>query len=196
MELCIRAAPSKRQTNKTGSPYFTSDGMGRIPTIFLCSHQKVPGHGHGLYQKPMNLLRPHNIVKYTIGNPEYKALPELQKGNIGYVYMLEVYVDNFMSLIIPASWEQIRHIATAVMTGIQGVFPPDNINNDNPISEKMLKKRRGHLLNHKNTLGIQFQWGGKNYVAQRGKTQKTTHNPKRVDKGRQTRNNRDTFHGV
>jgi hypothetical protein len=63
-------------------------------------------------------------------------------------------------------------------------------------SWKKAEKKRGHLLNQKNTLGIQFQWGGNNNVAQRGKTQKTTHNPKWVDKGRQTRNNRDTFHQV
>jgi hypothetical protein len=54
--------------------------------------------------------------------------------------MLEVYVDNFMSLIIPVSREQISYAAMAVMTGIHDVFPPDD---DNPISEKKLKQGEG-----------------------------------------------------
>ncbi len=56
--------------------------------------------------------------------------------------MLDVYVDNFMSLIIPASREQIRYVATVVMTGIHDVFQPDNNDNNNPILEKSWKKER------------------------------------------------------
>jgi hypothetical protein len=55
-------------------------------------------------------------------------------------------------------WEQIRHVATAVMTGIHDVFPPDDINNDNPISEKKLKKGEGTYSNstRKTLLGFNF----------------------------------------
>ncbi len=105
-------------------------------------------------KNPMNSCPPHKFVKYTIGNPEYEALPESQKGNNRYVYMLEVYVDNFMSLIIPASGKQIRHVAMAVMTGIHDVFPPDDINNDNPISEKKPKKGEGTYSTRKTLLGF------------------------------------------
>jgi hypothetical protein len=107
-------------------------------------------------ENPINLLPPHKFVKYTIGDPEYEALPELQKGNNGYVYMLEVYVDDFMNLIIPASREQIRHVAMAVMTGIHDVFPLDDIHNDNPISEKKLKKGEGTYSTRKTLLGFNF----------------------------------------
>jgi hypothetical protein len=79
--------------------------------------------------------------------------------------MLEVYVDNFMSLIIPVSREQIRHVATAVMTGIHDVLPPDNTDKDKPILEKKLKQGEGIYSTRKNIIGIQFQWGRKNYVA-------------------------------
>jgi hypothetical protein len=92
----------------------------------------------------------------TIGDPEYEALPESQKSNNGYMCMLEVYVDNFMSLIIPASREQIRYVATAVMTGIHDVFQPDNSNNDNPISAKKLKKGEGTYSTRKTLLGFNF----------------------------------------
>ncbi len=55
--------------------------------------------------------------------------------------MIEVYVNNFMSLVIPISKLQLVHTAAAVMTGIHDVFPPnDGDDGDDPISEKKLKK--------------------------------------------------------
>jgi hypothetical protein len=123
-------------------------------------------------KNPISLLPPHKFVKYTKGDPEYKPLPESQKGNNGYLYMLEVYVDNFMSLIIPASQEQIRHIATAVMTGIHDVFPPDNVNNDTPISEKKLKKGEGMYSTRKTLLGFDFIGEGKTMWLKEAKCKK------------------------
>jgi hypothetical protein len=70
--------------------------------------------------------------------------------------MLEVYVDTFMSLIIPVSREQIRHVATVVMTGIHDVFPPDDIDNDDPISEKKLKEGEGIYSTKITLLGFNF----------------------------------------
>jgi hypothetical protein len=40
--------------------------------------------------------------------------------------MIEVYVDDFMSLVIPISKLQLLHTAAAVMTGIHGVFPAND----------------------------------------------------------------------
>jgi hypothetical protein len=55
--------------------------------------------------------------------------------------MIEVYVDDFMSLVIPASQPQLMHVAAAVMTGIHDVFPTNEDNNgDDPILEKKLKQ--------------------------------------------------------
>ncbi len=38
------------------------------------------------------------------------------------MYVLEVYVDDFMSLVVPTSYEQLQHVATAVMRGIHDVW--------------------------------------------------------------------------
>jgi hypothetical protein len=54
--------------------------------------------------------------------------------------MVEVYVDDFMSLVNPVSQEQLQHVATAVMTGIHDVFPEDAVDSNDPISEKKLIK--------------------------------------------------------
>jgi hypothetical protein len=136
----------------------TSLHMGWVesPSYFCAATKTTQNRAMDYTKNPIHLLSPHKFVKYTIGGPEYEALPESQKGNNGYVYTLEVYVDNFMSLIIPASREQIRHVTTAVMTGIHDVFQPDDSNNGNPISAKNLKKGEGTYSTRKTLLGFDF----------------------------------------
>ena len=70
--------------------------------------------------------------------------------------MVEVYVDDLMSLVIPVSQEQLRHVATAVMTGIHDVFPKDAIDSNDSISEKKLIKQEGRYATLKMLLGFDF----------------------------------------
>ena len=53
--------------------------------------------------------------------------------------MLEVYVDDFVSLVIPTSREQLRHVSTGTMTGIHDAFPANDNDANDPIYEKKLK---------------------------------------------------------
>jgi hypothetical protein len=76
-------------------------------------------------------------------NQDYKDLPERDELVKFFQNLLKVYVDNFVSLVIPASREQLRHVSTGTMTGIHNVFPADKINSNNPISEKKLKQLDG-----------------------------------------------------
>ncbi len=70
--------------------------------------------------------------------------------------MVEIYVHDFMSLIIPISQEQLRHVTTAVMTVIHDMFPPDNNDSNDPISEKKMIKEEGQYSNCKTLLGFQL----------------------------------------
>jgi hypothetical protein len=71
--------------------------------------------------------------------------------------MIEVYVDDFMSLVIPVSQLQLVHTAAAVMTGIHDVFSANNDDNgDDHISEKKLKKLEGQYSTIKTLLGFDF----------------------------------------
>jgi hypothetical protein len=54
--------------------------------------------------------------------------------------MLEVFIDDFISLIVPSSQSQLDHVATATIMGIHYVLPPDDIDANDPISKKKLKK--------------------------------------------------------
>ena len=70
--------------------------------------------------------------------------------------MLKVYVDNFMSLIIPATKEEMLHVATAVMMGMHDIFPAAADDNNDPISLKKMKKRESQLSTKKMLLGFKF----------------------------------------
>jgi len=71
-------------------------------------------------------------------------------------YALEVYVDDFMSSVIPTSQKQLEHVATAIMTGIHDVFPADIVDSNDPISEKKLLKGEGQYSLFKTLLGFNF----------------------------------------
>jgi hypothetical protein len=153
-------------------PTLLQMGWVESPPYFCAATETSKDVAMDYSEMPINSLPQHKFVKYTISDPEYDALPESQKSNKGYVYMLEVYVDDFMSLIIPVSQEQIRHVATAVMTGIHDVFPPDDDDNNDPISEKKLKKGEGTYSTRKTLLGFNFNGEEKTMQLEEAKQEK------------------------
>jgi hypothetical protein len=106
------------------------------------------------------LSTPHKFEKFVVGAPEYQALPEAGNSSVGFAYMVEVYVDDFMSLVIPVSREQLRRIANAIMYGIHDVFPPDKVDSNDPISEKKLTKGEGRYKTRKTLLEFDFDGEG------------------------------------
>jgi hypothetical protein len=86
--------------------------------------------------------------------------------------MVEVYVDDFMSLVIPVSMEQLRHVAKAIMHGIHDVFPPDNNDDEDPISEKKMKKGEGLYDTKKTLLGFDFDGDAKTMWLESAKREK------------------------
>jgi hypothetical protein len=71
--------------------------------------------------------------------------------------MIKVYVDDFMSLVIPVSQLQLMHVAAAIMTGIHDIFPANNNDNgDDPILEKKLKQLEAQYATLKMLLGFHF----------------------------------------
>lgn len=73
-----------------------------------------------------------------------------------FKYLLEVYVDDFIALVIPTNWKQIHHVANGVMYGIHDVFPEDASEREDPISYKKLVKGDGQFSTRKCILGFDF----------------------------------------
>ena len=107
-----------------------------------------------------------------VGAAAYTDLPESGHDQHKFSYMVEVYVDDFMSLVIPVSKKQLRHVANAIMHGIHDVFPPNNNDDDDPISEKKMKKGEGLYDTEKTLLGFDFDGDAKTMWLESAKREK------------------------
>jgi len=103
----------------------------------------------------IDTLPPHKFTNYVMGNQAYDKLPERHDSRNNFRYLLEGYVDNFVSLVVPTSREQLRHVSTGTMAGIH-VFPADDVDSNDPILEKKLKQRDGKHATKKVILGFEF----------------------------------------
>jgi len=119
----------------------TSLQMGWVesPPYFCAATETARDIASDYCDTPVGSLPHHNFAKYVTGAKEFNELPPTSK-NGRLFYALEVYVDDFMSIIIPTSQEHLEHVATAIMTGIHDIFPADIIDSNDPISEKKLLK--------------------------------------------------------
>ena len=106
-------------------------------------------------------LPPHKFTNYVTGNQAYEELPESDDSGYTCRYLLEVYVNNFVSLVVLTSREQLRHVSTVTMAGIHDVFPADDDNSNDPILEKKLKQGDGEYATKKIILGFEFDGGNK-----------------------------------
>ena len=87
--------------------------------------------------------------------------------------MIEVYVDNFMSLVISVSQSQLMHVAVAVMTGTNDIFPAnDKDNREDPISENKLKQLEAQYLTLKTLCGFHFDGINKTMWLESAKSKK------------------------
>ncbi len=110
-------------------------GWVELPPYF-CAATKTVGNIATEYIEMEPGTRPrHKFETYAMAAPEAMALPEESTYEDSLKYMLEVYVDDFVNLVIPASQEHHshRHLVNAIMEGIHKVFPPDQDDSNDPI---------------------------------------------------------------
>jgi hypothetical protein len=105
---------------------------------------------------PIGSLPPHKFMHRVMGDKAFDALLATSTSSNACLYALEVYVDDFMSIVLPTLREQLEHIATMIMTGIHDIFPVDVVNGIDPISEKQLLKGEGQYPLFKMLLGFDF----------------------------------------
>ena len=137
----------------------TSLQMGWVesPPYFCAATETARDIATKYTDMPVGSIPTHKFSKYTVGGKSYSDLQDNHEDVSSFRTMIEVYVDDFMSLIIPVTKAQLHHTADAVMTGIHDVFPADDANDeDDPISEKKLKKLEGQYSTVKTLLGFDF----------------------------------------
>jgi hypothetical protein len=152
----------------------TSLQMGWVesPPYFCAATETARDIATTYIETGIRTLPNHKFEHYTSGAEACDTLPAVADINNGFRYALEVYVDDFISIVIPASQEQLRHVANAVMEGIHDVFPPDDDDGNDPISEKKLIKRDGQYDVLKTLLGFEFDGVGKTLWLEEAKREK------------------------
>ena len=69
--------------------------------------------------------------------------------NVKLKYMLEVYMDDYISWAVPTSQDQLIHVANSIMQGVHDVFPSDENDKEDPLPLKNLKKLEAMWALHK-----------------------------------------------
>jgi hypothetical protein len=138
----------------------TSLQMGCVesPPYFCAALETAQDVAMDYANTKLGSLPTDKCTHYTQGDKEATLLPveDTARPGRGLRYSVEVYVDNFMSIVIPTSKAQLDHIANAIMRGIRDVFPADIIDSNVPILEKKLKKGEAQYSTFKTLLGFNF----------------------------------------
>ncbi len=131
-------------------------GWVKSPPYFFAAMETLHDISTEYIETAVNSLPYHKFEHHVVETPEYANFLETEQEATGFLYMVEVYVNDFMSLVIKVSREQLRHIANAIMHGIQDISPPEDDNSNDPISEKKMKKGEGRYETRKTLLGFNF----------------------------------------
>ncbi len=102
----------------------------------------------------LGTFKKHKFDALVAGHAIMVELPETYKTQQHMQYLIEVYVDNFMALIIPTSKEEVTYVGRAVIHGIHDVFPEHKNDMTDPIAKNNLFKGKGQMFTTKTLLGI------------------------------------------
>jgi hypothetical protein len=146
----------------SGKPIYlvvpTSLQMGWVesPPFFCAASETAKDVAQDYCEAKIGTLPPHKFTNYVTGNQAYDKLPERDDSGNSFRYLLEVYVYNFVSLVILTSHEQLCHVSTGTMAGIHDVFPANDVDSNDPILEKKLKQGDDEYATKKIILGFEF----------------------------------------
>jgi hypothetical protein len=134
----------------------TSLQMGWIESpAYFCSASETSRDVSATYsQTALGSLPQHKFQHFIEGGDEFLLLPKTTDNDMRF--LLEVFVDDFMSLVIATSKQQLVHVGTSTMMGIHDVFPASIAADDDPISVKKMRSSDSKFTTTKTLLGFDF----------------------------------------
>ena len=91
------------------------------PPYFCAASETARYVAQKYAEKPVGTLPYHKFVEHYVQGEQFEQLPETGSDNIHYI--IECFVDDYITLAIPTSQEQLMHVENAAMKGINDVFP-------------------------------------------------------------------------
>jgi len=140
----------------------TSLQMGWIesPPYFCAASETGRDVAQQYAEAPVGSLENHKFIAHALQGEDYATF-QGQEGIKDLQYMIEVYMDDYISMAIPRSKEDLQHVANAVMKGVHDVFPEDEVDQNDPISYKKLLKLEAMWSLTKDILGFTFDGDNK-----------------------------------
>jgi hypothetical protein len=135
------SSPRTKESQSPLSSQHPSRWVGLNPCHIFVLLLKEQGTLQHIIVTPQSGVYPlTNLCIMSWGKIAFDALPATSPSSDTCLYALEVYVSNFMSIVIPTLREQLEHITMVVTTGIHNVLPTDVFDGNGLISEKKLLK--------------------------------------------------------
>ena len=140
----------------------TSLQMGWIesPPYFCAASETGRDVAQQYAEAPVGSLDNHKFIAHSLQGEDYNKF-QGDEGINKLRYLLDVYVDDYISLAIPRTKEDLRHIANAVMKGVHDIFPADEVPENDALSYKKLLKREAMWALTKDILGFTFDGDNK-----------------------------------
>ena len=150
--------PSTFGTDDVSLVVPTSLQMGWIesPPYFCVASETARDAAAQYAELPIGSQPTHKFIHHTRTHEDYVALDDEKSPSTPMKYVMEVYMDDFITLAISNRRRELDHLASATMNGIHDVFPPNKDPAIDPISEKKLKRLDGAWANVKELLGMTF----------------------------------------
>ncbi len=104
----------------------------------------------------LGTLKEQKFDALVAGNATVAELPETSETQKYMRYLIEVYVDDFMALVIPKSSREVTHVGWAIMHCIHDIFPEHEDDATDPIAKNKLLKGKGQMSTSKTLLGFDF----------------------------------------
>jgi hypothetical protein len=132
------------------------------PPYFCTASETVRHVAEWYIDMPVGTVSTHKFIPHTQASPSYHALPPtLSSPTNAFKYLVEVYMDDYIGLTTATVRDQLDHVANSIMCGIHDIFPPEAVDEDDPISFKKLLKGEGSWDVIKEILGFCFHGADK-----------------------------------
>jgi len=146
------------------------------PPYFCAASETGRDMAQQYIKTPIGSLPTHKFIHHAAQGDDFETLltADQSDNNSGDTnplsYVVEVYVDDYISFAIPTSKDQLIHVTNAVMTGIHDIFPADDDGKEDPVSLKKLLKLEVMWSLHKDILGFTFDGVEKTIWLEAGKS--------------------------
>jgi len=132
--ICL-VIPSSLQMELTESPPF-----------FCAATETARDVAEDLIKEPRGSLPPHPLESLMLP-PSLWPEDNIASTCISFLKMLEVYVDDFCTIVLTTDVDKSRHISRALLHSIHSVSPPPSVSGHeggDPVSHKHYLKEKAH----------------------------------------------------